>query len=447
MADFERLLEAVRRHDVVIAQRLPPQLLRYVARMPIRYVADLYNPQMIEVLEAMGDGGGTISAARLEIHAGAVRGGRPRDLRQREAARPVARRDGPGGTDRLRALPRDPTFRSFVDVVPFGLPDRPPQRSEPVLKGVWPGIGRARSGAAVGGRDLALARRAHADPGGRAPARPGACACTSCSWAPAARRSVRTWFPRPPTRRSPSRASAASRASACTSIAAGSPTTSAQAYLLEADLGVCAHHDHLEARFSFRTRVLDHLWAGLPSVVSSGDAIGELVERRGLGRAVAPGRRRRLRLSLRGAARRPPGARRRGRADQRGGAGVPLARGRAAARGVLPGAPPAPAAAPAAGRPGARDLRPVPRHPRRPARARRARVVRRVAATPRVHATGMLAPRRQHAAPPRLSASELVAVVRRGRRALDAPEGGVQERRHALRVGRSGGRRSRAGKS
>jgi glycosyltransferase involved in cell wall biosynthesis len=61
-----------------------------------------------------------------------------------------------------------------------------------------------------------------------------------------------------------------------------------EAYLLESDLGVCAHHDHLEARFSFRTRVLDHLWAGLPSVVSSGDAIGELVERRGLGRAVMP---------------------------------------------------------------------------------------------------------------------------------------------------------------
>jgi hypothetical protein len=50
------------------------------------------------------------------------------------------------------------------------------------------------------------------------------------------------------------------------------------AYLLEADVGVCAHHDHLEARFSFRTRVLDHFWAGLPSVVSSGDSIGELVD-------------------------------------------------------------------------------------------------------------------------------------------------------------------------
>jgi glycosyltransferase involved in cell wall biosynthesis len=66
------------------------------------------------------------------------------------------------------------------------------------------------------------------------------------------------------------------------------PYVERAAYLLESDVGVCAHFDHLEARFSFRTRVLDHFWTGLPSVVSAGDAIGELVERRGLGQAVAP---------------------------------------------------------------------------------------------------------------------------------------------------------------
>jgi hypothetical protein len=34
LADFDALLAAVREHDVVVAQRLPPQLLRYVARLP-----------------------------------------------------------------------------------------------------------------------------------------------------------------------------------------------------------------------------------------------------------------------------------------------------------------------------------------------------------------------------------------------------------------------------
>ena len=66
------------------------------------------------------------------------------------------------------------------------------------------------------------------------------------------------------------------------------PYEERQAYLVEADLGVSAHHDHLEARFSFRTRVLDHFWAGLPSVLTSGDAMGELVAHAGLGAAIAP---------------------------------------------------------------------------------------------------------------------------------------------------------------
>jgi glycosyltransferase involved in cell wall biosynthesis len=60
-------------------------------------------------------------------------------------------------------------------------------------------------------------------------------------------------------------------------------------WLAEADLGVSAHLDHLEARFSFRTRILDYLWAGLPVVTSSGDTLGDLVAERGLGRAVEPG--------------------------------------------------------------------------------------------------------------------------------------------------------------
>jgi len=60
-------------------------------------------------------------------------------------------------------------------------------------------------------------------------------------------------------------------------------------YLLEADAGVCFHFDHLETRFSYRTRLLDYIWAGLPIVTGAGDTMGELVEREGLGFAVAPG--------------------------------------------------------------------------------------------------------------------------------------------------------------
>src|SRR5207253_188643 len=62
------------------------------------------------------------------------------------------------------------------------------------------------------------------------------------------------------------------------------PYEERQNYLLESDLGVSTHFDNVETRFSFRTRVLDYLWAGLPIVTTRGDVLSELVESRGLGR-------------------------------------------------------------------------------------------------------------------------------------------------------------------
>jgi hypothetical protein len=62
-----------------------------------------------------------------------------------------------------------------------------------------------------------------------------------------------------------------------------------ESYLLEADLGVSLHRDHLEARFSFRTRFLDYVWAGLPMVVTRGDVLSDQVQSHGLGRVVEPG--------------------------------------------------------------------------------------------------------------------------------------------------------------
>lgn len=56
-----------------------------------------------------------------------------------------------------------------------------------------------------------------------------------------------------------------------------------QNYLAEADAGVSTHMSHIETTFSFRTRILDYLWAGLPMVVTEGDSFAELIEAEGLG--------------------------------------------------------------------------------------------------------------------------------------------------------------------
>jgi glycosyltransferase involved in cell wall biosynthesis len=61
------------------------------------------------------------------------------------------------------------------------------------------------------------------------------------------------------------------------------------AYLLDADVAVSTHLDHVETRFSFRTRVLDYLWAGRPMVLTSGDALSDLVAHEGLGVTVPAG--------------------------------------------------------------------------------------------------------------------------------------------------------------
>jgi glycosyltransferase involved in cell wall biosynthesis len=59
-------------------------------------------------------------------------------------------------------------------------------------------------------------------------------------------------------------------------------------YLLDADLGVSTHLDHLETAFSFRTRILDYLWAGLPIVSTDGDTFADIVRVNKLGTVVPP---------------------------------------------------------------------------------------------------------------------------------------------------------------
>src|SRR5437763_3453860 len=66
------------------------------------------------------------------------------------------------------------------------------------------------------------------------------------------------------------------------------PYDERESFLLEADLGISAHPDTIDSRFAFRTRVLDHIWAGLPMILSAGDDFSDWAERNSVGRSVAP---------------------------------------------------------------------------------------------------------------------------------------------------------------
>lgn len=57
-------------------------------------------------------------------------------------------------------------------------------------------------------------------------------------------------------------------------------------YFLESDVAVSTHSEGLEAKFSFRTRVIQYLWGGLPVVVSEGDEMASLVSEQECGLVV-----------------------------------------------------------------------------------------------------------------------------------------------------------------
>jgi glycosyltransferase involved in cell wall biosynthesis len=182
---------------------------------------------------------------------------------------------------------QDKTLRSLIAIVPFGISDDPPVRSAPAMKGVVPGIGLDDRVILWGGGiynwfdPLTLIRAID---------------------------SLRHRFPdlrlyfmglRHPNPDVPQM----QMATAAQALADKLKLTGKhvffnedwvayeerQNFLLEADIGVSTHLDHIETAFSFRTRILDYLWAGLPIVATSGDALAQLVEDRSLGLAVPPG--------------------------------------------------------------------------------------------------------------------------------------------------------------
>jgi glycosyltransferase involved in cell wall biosynthesis len=286
--DYEAVVAAAREHDVVVAQELPPTLLGRLASLPVRLVLDLYNPIVVEVLEAVA---AQPERAQRRIHSLIAN----RALAQCAVADLVLcaserQRDlwlggmALGGLIELDAYRRDPSLRSLIDVVPFGIPSEQPPAPTGAIRAAFPAIGSEDrillwAGGIWGWLDAATPIRATARLDGAhlvfmGTGRPGLEETGQAAFAAAARELARAeglegervhfnegWV----------------------------PYAERGAWLAEADLGVSAHHDHLEARFSFRTRILDYLWAGLPVVTSSGDALGDLVEARALGRTAAPG--------------------------------------------------------------------------------------------------------------------------------------------------------------
>jgi glycosyltransferase involved in cell wall biosynthesis len=254
-------------------------------------VADIYDPFHLEVLEQARDlepenrlfvGRSTVNVLNQQLRRGdffLCASEKQRDFWLGQLA-------GMGRINQA-TYDEDESLHSLITVVPFGVGDEPPAHTRPVLKGVVPGIGSDDKVVLWGGGvynwfDPLTLLRAVAALRERVPM-------------------LRLYFQglrHPNPHVGEMRMAVATRALADELGLTGVqvffnedwvPYDERQNYLLESDVGVSTHLDHVETAFSFRTRILDYFWAGLPVLCTGGDSLAELVEERGAGIAVSAG--------------------------------------------------------------------------------------------------------------------------------------------------------------
>lgn len=174
------------------------------------------------------------------------------------------------------------TGHNLIDVVGFGLPERPPVQSQPVLLGVHPRCGPDSKIVWWGGGAWDWL-----DPVTLVRAWPQVIARH-----PEARLVFLSTQPNPLV---PQAKKAIEIERLATEYGERDKTIfflewlsyeARESMLCEAHVGAVLHPLHLETHFSVRTRVMDYIWAGLPILITEGDVMSEVVRAQGLGRVI-----------------------------------------------------------------------------------------------------------------------------------------------------------------
>jgi glycosyltransferase involved in cell wall biosynthesis len=282
------LRSAIAAADLVFAPPQWPIVSRWLAASRAQVVIDLYDPEALETLELFAQASPrrqrlmvSLTLDRLDD---ALRVGdrfvcaseRQRDLWL--GALLHARRIAPD------AYAMDPTLRTTIGIVPCGVPSERPEQGHigSGIRGAVPAIADEHevvlwNGGIWNWLDAPTAIRAIAALAARRP-------------------SVRLVFMGASTHEA---ARAATRQARELADSLGLldeivffhdswvPYEQRLDWLLDADCALSTHHSHLEARFAWRTRILDCFWAGLPVVCTEGDDLADRVAREELG-ATAP---------------------------------------------------------------------------------------------------------------------------------------------------------------
>ncbi len=288
--DGDSLRDLVRGHEVVVCSAF--LLHENPALLEAEFlVVDLYGPFALESLHQLEDrtigdrlvlGDGFRGAVRELVRAGDM----IMCASERQKDFWLGWLDASG---RVNALTHedDPGFSSLLRVVPFGLPAEPPVAGPPRFRGVVDGIDDDSLLVLWGGGLWNWF-----DP------------LTLIQAAAATRETLpqlRVVFPATgsPSEKVPAMQMAREARRLADSLAvtdsrvifgdAWVPYEERGSMFLEADIGISLHRDDIETRFSFRTRVLDYLWAGLPVVTTRGDSMADLVANHDLGAVVEYG--------------------------------------------------------------------------------------------------------------------------------------------------------------
>jgi glycosyltransferase involved in cell wall biosynthesis len=286
----QRFRSLANRFDVVIAQTLRSWTMKMLARTDVRVIYDLYDPFLIGNLAYHADEDVSRRYRYVAFRAPALL--QEIALATGSAFICASERQRDFWLGMLGALGRiepevadaDPSLRDLIDVVPFGLEIEPPIAAVPGIKGVVPGIGPEDKVLLWGGGiwnwfdPLTPIRAVHEL---------------------AMRRSdVKLFFlgVKHPNPGIPAMGMATQAVALAKELSLYDrfvffnfgwvPYKQRANYLLDADIGISSHLDTVETRFSFRTRLLDYFWAGLPTITTRGDVLSELVRERNLGRAV-----------------------------------------------------------------------------------------------------------------------------------------------------------------
>lgn len=283
-----------RRFDVVVTQPHRVDVAWGLARSGARIVYDLYVPSFVErIAQLAGEPGDArlhrrlLERDRREYAAAVVLGDAFICASERQRDHWLGALGQAGRLD-LELLDRDPSADALCGVVPFGTEVAP----APLVRGEGPIRGTLVPDDAVvalwtGGLwnwfdpvtvVEALARAREVDPRLRLVML-------------GMRHPEAAWEEQDASKRMRERAAELGllESGAVVLVEGWVPYAERHRWLLDADLATSAHRATLETRLSFRTRFLDHLWAGLPTITTAGAELGDEMAAAGAARLVPDG--------------------------------------------------------------------------------------------------------------------------------------------------------------